>query len=518
MAASGTSHRCERLLGDNRLVTLTGPGGAGKTRLALEVAAGRRPVSGRRSGWSIWRRWPIRSWCRRRWRRRSAFATTREQPALAAAIETLGSGARRCWCSTTASTCWTVVRRAGRSRCSRDVPGAAHPGDQPRAARPGRRGELAAGAASLACRRRGGGLERRASWRLRGGPPVRRARAARCGPASPSTSDNAAAVAQICQRLDGLPLAIELAAARARALASTQLADRLDDRFRLLTGGSRDARCRASRRCARRSTGATTCSRRPSARCCGGWRCSLAAGRSRPRRRWRADVGEVLDVLTSLVSQVARGGRPAGRPRALPPARNGPPVRHPETGSAGGRRCRPDAHMRWYVRLAETAEPHLRGAEQGAWLDQLEEDVEIFGRRLAWALGSLGHLCATACGWRRRCAGSGLRAVARRRAAPGSNAAWPSPTISRAAVRGRALDTAAALAHSQGAYAPRETSRTPRWRSGAPPGTAAARPRRSVRSASSPKPRASTTGRARCWTRRWGWRARSATRPPKPRC
>jgi predicted ATPase/DNA-binding CsgD family transcriptional regulator len=55
------------------------------------------------------------------------------------------------------------------------------------------------------------------------------------------TADNAAAVAEICQRLDGMPLAIELAAARVRALALAEIVDGLHDRFRLLTGGSRTA-------------------------------------------------------------------------------------------------------------------------------------------------------------------------------------------------------------------------------------------------------------------------------------
>ena len=55
------------------------------------------------------------------------------------------------------------------------------------------------------------------------------------------TDDNAAAVAEICARLDGLPLAIELAAARVRALSLTEILDSLHDRFRLLTGGARTA-------------------------------------------------------------------------------------------------------------------------------------------------------------------------------------------------------------------------------------------------------------------------------------
>ena len=55
------------------------------------------------------------------------------------------------------------------------------------------------------------------------------------------TNANAPAVAQLCQRLDGIPLALELAAARVRSLPVEQIAARLDDRFRLLTGGSRTA-------------------------------------------------------------------------------------------------------------------------------------------------------------------------------------------------------------------------------------------------------------------------------------
>jgi predicted ATPase/class 3 adenylate cyclase len=60
-------------------------------------------------------------------------------------------------------------------------------------------------------------------------------------PAFALTPDNAPAVAQICRRLDGIPLAIELAAARTRLLGTNQIAQRLDDRFRLLTGGARTA-------------------------------------------------------------------------------------------------------------------------------------------------------------------------------------------------------------------------------------------------------------------------------------
>ena len=68
---------------------------------------------------------------------------------------------------------------------------------------------------------------------------LQRARAARSG--FELTAENAAPVVQICRRLDGLPLALELAAARVSAMAILEIAERLDDRFRLLTGGARSA-------------------------------------------------------------------------------------------------------------------------------------------------------------------------------------------------------------------------------------------------------------------------------------
>lgn len=66
-------------------------------------------------------------------------------------------------------------------------------------------------------------------------------RAAACRPGFELTDSNAVAVAQICRRLDGIPLAIELAAARVKSLSAAQIAERLGDRFQLLTGGSRTA-------------------------------------------------------------------------------------------------------------------------------------------------------------------------------------------------------------------------------------------------------------------------------------
>jgi predicted ATPase len=68
---------------------------------------------------------------------------------------------------------------------------------------------------------------------------------------------SAAMIAAICRRLDGIPLAIELAAARAAVLGVEEVATHLDDRFRILTGGRRTACC-GTRHCGQRLTGATS--------------------------------------------------------------------------------------------------------------------------------------------------------------------------------------------------------------------------------------------------------------------
>ena len=77
--------------------------------------------------------------------------------------------------------------------------------------------------------------------RVRGGAPVHRTGAELCPPDFRLTEANAPLVAHVCQRLDGIPLAIELAAARVRLLSLEQIAARLDNVFHLLTGGGHTA-------------------------------------------------------------------------------------------------------------------------------------------------------------------------------------------------------------------------------------------------------------------------------------
>ena len=118
------------------------------------------------------------------------------------------------------------------------------------------------------------------------------------------TAENAAAVAEIVRRLDGLPLAIELAAARVRILTPSAMVARLDDRLGLLSRRRRATCPSASGRCAARSTGATTCSTTSSRRLFA--RLAVFAGRRRRSRRPRrvcgaADAGTPdLDVLAGI--------------------------------------------------------------------------------------------------------------------------------------------------------------------------------------------------------------------------
>jgi len=201
--------------------------------------------------------------------------------------------------------------------------------------------------------------------------------------------DNAATVAQVCHRLDGIPLAIELAAARVKAMSVEDIANRLHDRFRLLTGGSRTAMPRQQTLRAALdwsydllSDAEQTVLRRLAA-FEGGFTMEAAEAVCPGR-----DVGaaDVLDLLTHLVdkSLVVAEDAPHGvRYRLLETVRQYSRDKLFESGEAADVRTR---HRDFFLRLAEEAEPRLTTADELVWLERLEAEHDNMRTALGWSL------------------------------------------------------------------------------------------------------------------------------------
>jgi len=197
-------------------------------------------------------------------------------------------------------------------------------------------------------------------------------------------------LARVCRALDGVPLAIELAAARLRTMSLDQLASRLDDRFRLLTGGSRTAlpRHRTLRALVDWSWELLTDAERSVLR-----RLSVFAGGAslEAAERVCADeavaAGEVLDLLTALTekSLVVTAGEGAPRYRMLGTIKEYASQRLTEAGESDAARR---AHLAYFTELAEAAEPHLRRAEQLEWLATLEVEHDNISAAMRGALAA----------------------------------------------------------------------------------------------------------------------------------
>ncbi len=202
------------------------------------------------------------------------------------------------------------------------------------------------------------------------------------------TNKNAPAVAEVCHRLDGIPLAIELAAARMKHLSVAELLARLDDRFRLLTGGSRTALPRHQTLRATIDWSHDLLSEREQtlfrrlAVFRGGWSTELAEAACSDDF---LDCGDVLDVLASLVDQslVAMDEDDGhARQRFLRSVRTYAHERLVEHGEIALVRAR---HLALFRDLAEEAEPELTGPDQLVWLDRLELEHENLRAALDFA-------------------------------------------------------------------------------------------------------------------------------------
>ncbi|GAA4938542.1 ATP-binding protein [Actinoplanes utahensis] len=193
-------------------------------------------------------------------------------------------------------------------------------------------------------------------------------RAADVMPGFTLTEENTAAIGRLCRTLDGLPLAVEIAAARLHALPVHEIAARLDDRFRLLSAGSRNAAAR------HRTLQAVVA-----------WSWDLLTEPERVlARRFTVFTGgatldavesvcgspDVVEVLTGLVAKslIERDG---DRYRMLETIRAYCAERLDESGE----RARMErAHAAFFLEFAARADPYLRGFDQIAWLRRLDAD------------------------------------------------------------------------------------------------------------------------------------------------
>jgi non-specific serine/threonine protein kinase len=215
-------------------------------------------------------------------------------------------------------------------------------------------------------------------------------------PAFRLTAQNAEAVAAICQRLDGLPLAIELAAARSNVLSPAMLAERLEHRLALLTGGPWDAPARhqTMRAAIAWSYGLLTpAEQRLFLRLAvfeGG--ASLEAVEAiavRPDHDVPPDAAHAIDLLSTLVDHhlVDSTETPAdsGETR-IEMAGTLRELAQELLAASGEEAAIRDAHAEIYLALAREGETHLVREVEPAWLDRLELDHANFGAALAWTL------------------------------------------------------------------------------------------------------------------------------------
>jgi predicted ATPase/DNA-binding SARP family transcriptional activator len=210
-------------------------------------------------------------------------------------------------------------------------------------------------------------------------------RVAAVTPAFRLTAETGPAVGRICRRLDGIPLAIELAAARARVLSVDEIARRLDDRFGLLVGGPRTAPARHQTLRAALDWSYESLNPAESALL---RRLSVFAGGlvlQAAEEVCGASGTDVLEALSGLVDKslvLVDGSGGTTRYRLLETVRQYAAERLVEHGEQDGLRAR---HLTWAADLAATAEAALDRGDQAAWLKVLDAEHDNLRVALDWA-------------------------------------------------------------------------------------------------------------------------------------
>ena len=207
---------------------------------------------------------------------------------------------------------------------------------------------------------------------------------------------NAPFIAQICYRLDGIPLAIELAAARVQMLSVDQISAGLDDRFHLLTGGARTLLPRQQTLRALIDWSYNLLSEQERLFLCrlsvfaGGWTLEAAQEVCSGVEKDTIQSYHVLDLLSQLVNKslvlVAEGLQSGGmRYRMLETIRQ---YGRDRLSEAGGGEILRQRHLAYFVKLTAQAEPELYRSNQVFWLNRLDEELDNLRMALEWALAT----------------------------------------------------------------------------------------------------------------------------------
>lgn len=371
-----------RLIRDSRMVTLAGVGGSGKTRLALQIAA--EMVNEFDDGCWLVELAPLTN-------------PTRIISTVASVLgvpETPGEDQVDTLLS------WLRDKRLLLilDNCEHVIDSAAESGE--------RILEVAAGVKILATSREMLGVSGERAYRTRSlaapesvegslleYPAVRlfSERGQLANDAFRLTSENAADVVQIVSRLDGMPLAIELAAARLRMLTPAQIAIRLDDRFRLLTGGSRTALPRQQTLEAAIDWSYDLLTEKEKllfsrlSVFMGGFTLASAESVCGVEPLDRLEVLDLLGHLVdkSLVQTDDRGNET--RYLLMETLRQYARVRLAESEEVALMRAR---HSRHFSDLALEAEPHLRSPDEEYWMTRLDDELDNLRQAIGWSIES----------------------------------------------------------------------------------------------------------------------------------